>query len=89
MRCDGLGVTYIEGKVRGLSGEEIVRFLIDSGATYMVLPEDVWRKIGLKPIRGHRFILTDGTSSTLRFESSSARNRHSSASFSAIGPEAN
>ena len=69
MRCDGLGVTYIEGKVRGLSGEEIVRFLIGSGATYMVLPENVWRKMGLKPIRRHRFILIDGPSSTLRFES--------------------
>ena len=56
-----LGITYIEGRVRGPLGEEVVRFLIDSGATYTVLPEGVWRKIGLKPIREHEFILADGT----------------------------
>ena len=56
-----MGITYIEGSVRGSLGEERVRFLIDSGATYTVLPEKVWRKIGLKPIREHEFILADGT----------------------------
>ncbi len=56
-----MGITYIEGRVRGPSGEEVVRFLIDSGATYTVLPEEVWRRIGLKPIREHEFALADGT----------------------------
>jgi len=56
-----LGITYIEGRVKGPLGEEEVRFLVDSGATYTVLPEKVWRKIGLQPIREHDFTLADGT----------------------------
>ncbi|MCS7113262.1 MAG: aspartyl protease family protein [Nitrososphaerota archaeon] len=56
-----MGITYVEGKVRGPLGERIVRFLVDSGATYTVLPEDVWRSIGLNPMREHEFILADGT----------------------------
>jgi len=56
-----VGITYIEGKVRGPSGEEEVHFLVDSGATYTVLPERVWKSIGLKPVREHGFTLADGT----------------------------
>jgi len=56
-----LGITYIEGKVKGPLGEESVRLLVDSGATYTVLPERVWKKIGLKPIREHEFMLLNGT----------------------------
>jgi len=56
-----LGITYIVGKVKGPLGEEEVRFLVDSGATYTVLPEKVWRKIGLSPIREHEFTLVDGS----------------------------
>jgi clan AA aspartic protease len=56
-----LDLVYIEGIVRGSTGEEKLSFLIDSGATYTVLPRDVWRRIGLKPIREHEFILADGT----------------------------
>lgn len=55
-----MGITYIEERVKGPLGGESVRFLIDSGATYTVLPEEVWRKIGLKPIREHEFMLADG-----------------------------
>ena len=57
----GLGVTYVEGNVRGPRGEEGVRFILDSGATYTVLPEKVWRNIGLKPLWEHGFTLADGT----------------------------
>lgn len=56
-----MGITYIEGKVRGPLGEEEVRFLVDSGVTYTVLPEKVWKKIGLKPLREHEFLLADGS----------------------------
>ena len=57
-----MGVTYIEGRVKGLSGkQEDVRFLVDSGATYSLLPKDVWKTIGLKPKRRLSFILADGT----------------------------
>ena len=34
-----MGITYIEGVVSGLEGRQAtVRFLVDSGATYSLLP---------------------------------------------------
>jgi len=45
--------------VRGPLGEERVRFLIDSGITYSLLPEPVWKKIGLVPKREHTFVVAD------------------------------
>ena len=56
-----MAITYIDGRVKGPFGEESVRLLVDSGATYTVLPEDVWRKIGLNPLREHEFVLADGS----------------------------
>ena len=56
-----MGITYIVGRVRGPSGEEEVRFLVDSGTTYTVLPEKVWKRIGLTPMREHEFVLADET----------------------------
>jgi len=56
-----LGIPYIEGKVMGPLGEDYVRFLVDSGATYTVLLEKVWKTIGLTPLREHDFTLADGT----------------------------
>ena len=56
-----MGVVYIEGKVRGPTGkEQDVRFLVDSGATYTLLPEPTWKAIELAPKREHEFVLTDG-----------------------------
>ena len=59
-----MGITYVEGTVRGPKGEEQVRFLIDSGAMYSLLPETVWRGIGLAPDREMAFSLADGTTIT-------------------------
>lgn len=57
-----MGVTYVEGQVKGASGkQENVRFLVDSGATYSLLPKTVWESIGLKPKRKMSFTLADGT----------------------------
>ena len=57
-----VGISYVQGIVRGPSGAEAtVRFLIDSGATYSLLPESVWRAIGLTPKREMEFVLADGT----------------------------
>ena len=57
-----MGVTYIEGQVKGVSGkQEHVKFLVDSGATYSLLPKTVWKTIGLKPKRKLSFTLADGT----------------------------
>ena len=56
-----VGISYVSGIVRGPSGESTVRFLIDSGATYSLLPEPVWQGIGLVPAREMEFVLADGT----------------------------
>ncbi|MCL0069914.1 aspartyl protease family protein [Dehalococcoidia bacterium] len=57
-----MGITYIEGQVKGPSGkQESVEFLIDSGATYSLLPKTVWEAIGLRPKRKQSFRLADGT----------------------------
>lgn len=57
-----MGISYVEGKVRGPTGkEEEVRFLIDSGATYSLLPYEIWQKIELSPKREHIFTLADGS----------------------------
>lgn len=57
-----MGITYTEGIVRGPTGkEETVRFLIDSGATYSLLPRTVWEAIELAPKRDVDFLLADGT----------------------------
>ena len=45
-----MGITYIEGVVRGPTGkEEPVRLLVDSGATYSLLPKPVWETTELDP----------------------------------------
>ena len=57
-----MGISYVEGVVRGPTGiDERVRFLIDSGAIYSLLPNAVWRRIGLQAKREERFSLADGT----------------------------
>jgi len=58
-----VGVTYIEGVVTGPTDKQAtVRFLVDSGATYTLLPHNEWQMIGLSSKRSLTFILADGTS---------------------------
>lgn len=60
-----MGITRIEGTVRGPTGkEEPVRLLVDSGATYTLLPQKVWEAIELRPLREHTFTLADGSAIT-------------------------
>jgi len=57
-----MGVTYIEGIVTGVNDKQAtVRFLVDSGATYSLLPYKDWKAIGLSPKRSMTFTLADGT----------------------------
>ena len=57
-----MGITYIQGQVKGARGKRAeAKFLVDSGATYSVLPKAVWKTIGLKPKRQMTFTLADGT----------------------------
>src|SRR5947208_1695958 len=58
-----MGITYVEGVVRGSTEREArVRFLVDSGATYTLLPHDIWKSLDLVPKRTVAFALADGTS---------------------------
>jgi clan AA aspartic protease len=57
-----MGVTYVEGIVTGVKYKKAtVRFLVDSGATYTLLPHKDWKAIGLSPKRSVSFTLADGT----------------------------
>ena len=57
-----MGLTYVEGTARGPNGKQAtVEFLVDSGARYTLLPEKVWKAIGLTPKRRLTFTLADGT----------------------------
>jgi len=59
-----VGMTYIAGKVmrveRGARSVR-VRFIVDSGAVYSVLPEPVWKRLRLRRSRDAQFSLADGT----------------------------
>jgi predicted aspartyl protease len=56
-----MGITYITGTVTGPHGQQTVDFFVDSGATYSLLPVEVWTAIGLSPKRSASFALGDGT----------------------------
>ena len=56
-----VGLTYIDGTVSGPLGERTVNFLIDTGAQASLLPDEVWRAIGLEPQRSLEFRLADGS----------------------------
>ena len=57
-----MGISYVQGTVGGPTGVTAeVRFLIDSGAMYSLLPDAVWKAIGLEPKREMDFALADGT----------------------------
>ncbi|MBM4046393.1 MAG: aspartyl protease [Planctomycetes bacterium] len=58
-----MGITYVEAEVKGARGKRAtVRFFVDSGVTYSLLPKKTWRRIGLRPKRRMSFTLADGTS---------------------------
>ncbi len=57
-----MGVTYIDGSVAGPTNKQVsVRFLVDSGATYTLLPFEDWQAIEIEPKRTMTFTLADGT----------------------------
>jgi predicted aspartyl protease len=61
-----MALTHVRGRVSrpgSRRGVEI-RFLVDTGAVYTVLPERTWRALGLKPQRRAEFELADGTTIT-------------------------
>jgi predicted aspartyl protease len=59
-----MALTYIAGTVNRTGRRRravCVRFLVDTGAVYTVLPENVWRGLGLRGDRVVEFTLADGT----------------------------
>jgi clan AA aspartic protease len=57
-----MGLTYVEGAVSAGNGEPVrLKFLVDSGARYTLLPHDAWQRLGLQPRRELDFILADGS----------------------------
>jgi clan AA aspartic protease len=57
-----MGLTFVEGTVTGKKGKKAtVKFLVDSGAIYSLLPDKDWKAIGIKPKRTLTFTLVDGT----------------------------
>lgn len=56
-----MGLTYAEGELTGPNGRQAtVRFLVDSGAIYSLVPHDVWKALDLAPKRTVTFTLADG-----------------------------
>ena len=59
-----MGLMQVAGRVKrpdGRGAEVRVRFLVDTGALYTVLPERVWRRLRLKATSAAEFDLADGT----------------------------
>src|SRR5919106_4086715 len=59
-----MGVTYVPARLRRPDGRgptRNVRFLVDSGTIYSVLPKETWRALRLKAERQVEFTLADGT----------------------------
>jgi clan AA aspartic protease len=58
----GMSIVSVDVEVSGESGTQATTtFLVDSGASYSVLPRAVWKRLGLRPKRAMCFELADGT----------------------------
>lgn len=58
-----MGLTYLDLKVTSVDNPKksrVQRFLIDSGATYSILPSSVLKELDVKPIDTQKFILANG-----------------------------
>jgi clan AA aspartic protease len=71
-----MGLTYIRARVanpakptRGVD----LKFLVDSGAFYSVVPAKILRKLGVKPHSKRTFILADGSEITREIGEASFR----------------
>ena len=60
-----MGLTVLKVKVGNPAKPEItkeIEFLVDSGAIYSVVPEQVLRQLGIKPLTQEEFRLANGES---------------------------
>lgn len=57
-----MGAAYVDAVLRGPNGvERDLRLLVDSGATYSMVPHDTWRALELVSTRSVDVVLADGT----------------------------
>ena len=57
-----MGLTYIEADLFAADKElRGIKLLVDSGASYSLLPDNVWKGLGLGPRRSVSVVLADGT----------------------------
>lgn len=57
-----MGLTCVEATVTGPQGvSREVELLVDSGASYSLLPLEVWQELGLEAQKTLSFTLADGT----------------------------
>lgn len=59
-----MGITTIKATIRNVdvpSKTVTATFLVDTGAAYTVLPQDLVKKLGLKAVKTQEFSLADGT----------------------------
>ena len=59
-----MGLTHVRARVSNPANPKrsaTVRFLVDSGATYSVVPASTLRRLGIEPHGSRTFILVDGT----------------------------
>lgn len=59
-----MGLTFVDTTVehpRKRAPRLRARFLVDTGAVYTVLPERLWRRLGLTSTETAEFVLADGT----------------------------
>jgi clan AA aspartic protease len=57
-----MGLTYVDARVTGPTGESRdLRLKVDSGASYFLIPEEIWKDLKLEPKEMLEFVLVDGT----------------------------
>ena len=56
-----MGLIYAPATVAGPKGKTSLKFLVDTGASYTVLPQEAWTRLGLKSTRVMTFTLADGS----------------------------
>jgi predicted aspartyl protease len=77
-----MGLTYVDATVTGPTDKSRqIQLLVDSGASYSLLPEDVWQELEIKPQEKLDFIHASmAKSATPPSSSANPATNHSSAS---------
>jgi clan AA aspartic protease len=60
-----MGITMLRAEIANPANPDVtvgLQFLVDSGATYSVVPASVLDGLGIRPLRDEEFGLADGTS---------------------------